>query len=76
MLPAAAAMGVVSWGLAALLERWLGTEGAVAQLAVGLVPVAIGIGLYGLLTHALRVEEADALWANARRRLGLARPTA
>jgi putative peptidoglycan lipid II flippase len=76
MLPAAAAMGVVSWGLAAALERWLGTQGAVAQLAVGLVPVAIGVGLYGLLTHSLRVEEADALWGIARRRLGRARPTA
>jgi putative peptidoglycan lipid II flippase len=69
MLPAAAAMGVVSWGLAALLERTMGTHGAAAQLATGLVPVAAGVGVYGLLTHAMRVEEADALWGLLRRGL-------
>jgi hypothetical protein len=33
----------------------------VAQLATGLVPVAVGIVLYLALTRALRVGEADVL---------------
>jgi putative peptidoglycan lipid II flippase len=69
MLPAAAAMGLVAWGLAALLERGLGTRGAYAQLATGLVPVALGVAVYGLLTRALHVEEAETLWDLVRRRL-------
>jgi putative peptidoglycan lipid II flippase len=70
MLPAAAAMGAVAWGLAGLLEQWLGTHGVVAHLGTGLVPVAAGVGVYGLLTRALGVEEADALWRIARGKLG------
>jgi putative peptidoglycan lipid II flippase len=69
MLPAAAAMGVVAWGLAALLEQRLGTRGVVAHAATALVPVCVGVALYGLLTRALHVEEANALWGLLRRRL-------
>jgi putative peptidoglycan lipid II flippase len=76
MLPAAAAMGLSAWSLAALLERWLGTHGAAAQLATGLVPVVAGVAVYGLLTRALGVEEADALWGIVRRRLGRGRAPA
>jgi putative peptidoglycan lipid II flippase len=73
MLPPAAAMGLVSWALAAAIEGWLGTRGVVAQLATGLLPVGVGVAAYGLLTHAQRVEEADALWGILKRRLGRAR---
>jgi putative peptidoglycan lipid II flippase len=69
MLPAAAAMALVAWGLAALAEQRLGTRGLVAQLASGLLPVAAGVAVYGLLTRLQGIEEADALWSLARRRL-------
>jgi putative peptidoglycan lipid II flippase len=67
MLPAAAAMAVVAWVAAQVLERWLGTRGLPAHLATGLVPVALGVAAYGVLTRAMRVEEADALWGTVRR---------
>ena len=73
MLAAAAAMGAAAWGLAGLLERWLGTQGAVAQLATGLAPVALGVAVYGLISRALRVEEADALWGMVARRVARGR---
>ena len=64
MLPAAVVMGAVAWGVAALLEQRLGTRGSLAQLATGLVPVALGVAAYGLLTRALRRREAEALWTS------------
>ncbi len=69
MLPAAVVMGAVAWGVAALLEQRLGTRGSLAQLATGLVPVGLGVAAYGLLTRALGVDEAEALWGLVRRRL-------
>jgi putative peptidoglycan lipid II flippase len=68
MALAAAAMGGLAWLTAAGLERVVGTRGLGAQLATGLVPVAVGVLLYGLLTRALRVGEADALWRALRGR--------
>jgi peptidoglycan biosynthesis protein MviN/MurJ (putative lipid II flippase) len=69
MALAAAAMGGLAWLSAAGLERLVGTRGLGAQLATGLVPVVAGVGLYVLLTHALRVGEADVVWRIVRDRL-------
>jgi hypothetical protein len=55
-------MGAVAWLAAAGLERLVGTRGLGAQVATGLLPEAVGVGSYLLLTHVLRVGEADALW--------------
>jgi putative peptidoglycan lipid II flippase len=64
---AAVVMGAASWALAGALERWLGTRGPAAQLVTGLVPVAVGVALYGLLTRLLRVAESEAVWSLIRR---------
>jgi putative peptidoglycan lipid II flippase len=69
MAVAAAAMGVAAWASAAGLERLVGTRGLPAQLATGLVPVLVGVALYGLLAHALRVGEAEVLGRMVRDRL-------
>jgi putative peptidoglycan lipid II flippase len=61
MVLAALVMGASARALSAWLETSLGTTGLVAQLATGLVPVAVGIVLYLALTRALRVGEADVL---------------
>ncbi len=73
MALAAAAMGGLAWLSAAGLERLVGTRGLGAQLATGLVPVVAGVGLYVLLTHALRVGEAEVVWRMVRDRLRPAR---
>jgi hypothetical protein len=39
----------------------------------GLVPVAVGVVLYLLLTRAFRIAEADVLWRMVRDRLRPAR---
>jgi putative peptidoglycan lipid II flippase len=66
---AAAATGGLAWLTAAGLEQRVGTQGLGAQLMTGLVPVVVGVGLYGLITRALGVGEADALWRAVRDRL-------
>jgi putative peptidoglycan lipid II flippase len=70
MVPAAAAMAAVSWGLAALLERRAGTQGLLAQMVTGLVPVLAGVAAYGLLSRALGIEEARGVFRAVARRLG------
>jgi putative peptidoglycan lipid II flippase len=70
---AAAAMGGLAWLAAVGLERLVGTRGLGAQLTTGLVPVVAGVGLYVLLTRALRVGEADVVWRMVRNRLRPAR---
>jgi len=69
MAASAAAMGALAWLAAAGLERLVGTRGLGAQVVTGLLPVAVGVGSYLLLTHVLRVGEADALWRAFRDRL-------
>jgi putative peptidoglycan lipid II flippase len=69
MAAAAIAMGVAAGAAAAGLESVLGTQGIVPRALEALVPVAIGAGLYGVLTRALRVGEADAIWRPLRARL-------
>jgi putative peptidoglycan lipid II flippase len=68
MAAAAAGMAAVAWLAAVGLERAVGTSGLLAQLATGLLPVLAGVAVYGLLTHALKVGEADVLWRMARER--------
>jgi putative peptidoglycan lipid II flippase len=69
MSVAAGGMGALAWLAAVGLERHFGTSGLGAQLVTCLVPVAAGTLAYALLTHALRVGEADVLWRMLRERL-------
>jgi putative peptidoglycan lipid II flippase len=73
MALAAAVMAGLAWLAAVGLEGLVGTRGLGAQLATGLVPVVAGVGLYVLLTHALRVGEAEVVWRMVRDRLRPAR---
>ena len=73
MALAAAVMAGLAWLAAAGLERLVGTRGLGAQLATGLLPVVAGVGLYVLLTHALRVGEAEVVWRMVGDRLRPAR---
>jgi putative peptidoglycan lipid II flippase len=68
MALAAAAMGAVAWLSAAGLERLFGTDGLLAQLVTGLLPVLGGAGLYLVLTRAMGVGEAEVLWRMLRER--------
>lgn len=70
MLLAAAVMAPVAWGSARLLEARLGTHGLVAQVLTALVPVGLGVGVYGLAAHVLKLAEARTLAAALRRRAG------
>jgi putative peptidoglycan lipid II flippase len=60
---ASAVMALTAWLLARGLETRLGAHTLSAQLATGLLPVVLGVGVYGLLAHWLRVPEAAALRA-------------
>jgi putative peptidoglycan lipid II flippase len=66
---AAAVMGLAAWGAALGLERLVGTRGLFAQAVTGLVPVVLGVGLYGALARVLGVAEAREVWSAARDRL-------
>jgi hypothetical protein len=61
ILGATAVMALVTWLLAQRLEAWLGSQGVVAQLATGLLPVFVGILVYGLAAYGLKIPEARAL---------------
>jgi hypothetical protein len=62
-------MGVLARLSSEGLERLVGTRGLPAQLVTGLIPVVVGVGVYLLLTRALRVGEAEVLWRMVRDRL-------
>jgi putative peptidoglycan lipid II flippase len=66
---AAAVMGVAAWGAALGLERLVGTRGLFAQAVTGLLPVVLGVGVYGALARALGVAEAREVWRATRDRL-------
>jgi peptidoglycan biosynthesis protein MviN/MurJ (putative lipid II flippase) len=61
ILGATAVMAVVSWLLAQRLEAWLGSQGLLAHLATGLLPVVVGVLVYGLAAYGLKVPEAGAV---------------
>ena len=63
MLGATGAMAAVAAESARLLESWTGTRGIAAQLITGLVPVLLGIAVYGAAALAFRVPEASTLRA-------------
>jgi len=69
MVLAAVVMAPVAWLAARQLSASVGTRGLVAQLITGLVPVLLGIGVYGLASWALRIPEAASLAGVVRRRL-------
>jgi hypothetical protein len=68
MLAAALLMAPVAWLAAAALEGWLGTRGLPAQLAVGLLPVVVGVAAYAAASRLLRIPEAEAVESFVRRR--------
>lgn len=68
MTLASVLMAPATWLAAGALENGLGSRGLVAQLAVGLLPVALGIALYGLLAWLFRIPEAEAVRRLIRRR--------
>jgi putative peptidoglycan lipid II flippase len=69
MIAATLLMAPPAWLAARALEDWIGTQGLLAQLVTGLVPVAAGGLVYAAAALALRIPEATALWSALRRRL-------
>jgi putative peptidoglycan lipid II flippase len=70
MVAGAALMGVGAGVASTALERAFGQDGLGAHLLTGLLPVVVGVALYGLLTRWLGVPEAETLWDLVRQRLG------
>jgi putative peptidoglycan lipid II flippase len=61
-------MAPAAWLAARWLERSWGTAGLLAQLVVGLGPVAVGGLVYMVVARLLAVPEADAIWGLLRRK--------
>jgi putative peptidoglycan lipid II flippase len=61
MVAAAAVMAPAAVWTASALEAAVGTRGLRAQLVTGLVPVMVGVVVYGLAALALRIPEAGRL---------------
>jgi peptidoglycan biosynthesis protein MviN/MurJ (putative lipid II flippase) len=68
MAAAAAVMGPAAWAAGVAIERFVGTQGIVAQAVTGLVPVAAGAALYLGGALLLGIPEARTLLAVVRRR--------
>ncbi|MGE0454062.1 MAG: murein biosynthesis integral membrane protein MurJ [Vicinamibacteria bacterium] len=68
MSAAAGAMAAACLLLARALESAVGSQGLPAQLVTGLVPVVVGVVLYGVFSRLLGVPEVDALLQLVRRR--------
>ena len=68
MFAAAAMMAPLAWLLSRALGSALGDQGLPAQAITGLVPVAVGVAVYGILAWLLRVPEASSLIHLVRRR--------
>jgi hypothetical protein len=54
-------MAGLAYGLARGMEAWLGTAGLTAQLAGGLLPVAVAAPAYLGIARALGVPEAASI---------------
>jgi putative peptidoglycan lipid II flippase len=67
MVAAAVGMALLLLPTTAWLEAALGTRGLAAQLATGLVPVVLGVVVYLVLAHLLRLPEAGGLVGMIRR---------
>lgn len=68
MAAGAALMAPACWWAARWLEELAGTGGLSAQALTALVPVLVGVIIYGVVTRLLRLSEAETLLALARRR--------
>jgi putative peptidoglycan lipid II flippase len=66
---AAGLMAPMCWLAAQGFEAWLGTKGLAAQLATGLLPVVLGVAVYGLVAWMLKVPQATMLANLVRRRV-------
>jgi putative peptidoglycan lipid II flippase len=69
MVAAALVMAPLAWLVSKALGSALGGHGLTTQLITGLVPVACGVAVYGLLAWLLGVPEASSLFDVVRRRL-------
>lgn len=67
MTAAAAVMAAAAYASARAVESAFGAEGLVAQLAAGLLPVAVGVAVYTAACRLLRIPELDELLAAVRR---------
>lgn len=67
-LAAAAPMGLGAWGAARAIEATLGTASLAVRAVGALVPVAVGIGIYGAACWALRLPELSDMLSLLRRR--------
>jgi putative peptidoglycan lipid II flippase len=68
MILAALAMSGASWAVARGLSSVVDASGLLGKLAVGLLPVVVGVAVYAAATLLLRVPEARELLATLRRR--------
>lgn len=74
MVAAALVMAPLAWVVARMLASTFGGHGLLTQVMVGLVPVATGGLVYGLVAWLLRIPEAASLSDFVRRRLAGDRP--
>ncbi len=56
---AAAVMGLSAWGSHAALTHLLDPRNLVSRFAMALVPVLVGVGVYGWCARALHIQELD-----------------
>jgi len=69
-LAATAGMGLVTWGVWAAQERWLGLPAGIArELAAVALPAVAGGAAYLALALLLRIGDLTGLWGALRRRL-------
>jgi len=68
IVAAAAVMAGAAWLLATELARLVGTQGLLAQATLGLVPVVLGVVVYGGLALLLGIPEARTILTLLRRR--------
>lgn len=65
---ASAGMGLAVWMAYSTAENVLATDTLTGQASAVLVPVIVGIAVYGLLAHLLRIEELESVRSLLRRR--------
>ncbi|MCS7222041.1 MAG: murein biosynthesis integral membrane protein MurJ [Anaerolineae bacterium] len=59
---AAVLMGLMAWQVSLRLGAWLPVGTLVGELAVVVITAGLAVGVYGLVTTALRMEEAQLVW--------------
>ncbi len=55
-------MGLTAWRASLWLEGWLPIGTLMGELAVVVITAGLATGVYGLITAALRMEEARLVW--------------